>query len=323
MRYDELVAWTLSVADRVKRGQKIEDTLVELKREWIAPTKLARMLAGQANAAGGSDILWIVGLDETDGVVGAPDTELAQRLEPVFAQFAGPQPRLILDATPEVDEKTLRALLFSTDRAPYVVKNPLFGIQLPSDLPVNPVAREVPWREGTTTRSATHEDLIRILSPLSATPEWEVLSGYLNKGGAPDAQGNPYLALHLALYVDCARDIEFSIPFHRCVAELTFPGVGAPLRFKKIQDESRSASSVIESTVSEILVRGPGLINLVAHGPFDLRLVGKADAEFSLTLHSKRVPRPMVISGRLRRSIEDDPRGTFLWKYESLPWAPP
>jgi hypothetical protein len=320
MTYAEVVAWTLSVADRVKRGQGIEDSLVELKREWIQPVRFARRLAGHANAAGGSDVLWIIGLDEKEGVIGDPKTELAEQLEPMFAQFAGPHPGLIRDAAPEVDGKTLRALLFSTDRRPYVVKNPAFNVALPAGSPPNPVEREVPWREGTMTRSATHEDLIRILAPLSAAPEWEIRSVWLTEGPALEPRpGHIYLTLYLGLYVDCPRDIDFSIPFHRCEATLMFPGQPAPIRFPKVNNDTNFSSSTIEATESGVHVRGPGVINLAIHGEFDLSLVGKTDAEFSLTMHARRVMNPMRIGFRLKRVIDEgSPRSVPAWEYELL-----
>jgi hypothetical protein len=65
MRPIEIEAWVLRVVDQVKKGQPNEDRRVELKAEWIEPPeKAARQIAGHANAARGSNILWIIGLDE-------------------------------------------------------------------------------------------------------------------------------------------------------------------------------------------------------------------------------------------------------------------
>ncbi len=49
------------------------------------------------------------------------------------------------------------AMLFETDRAPFVVKNPAYGT-----VGGDPVSLEVPWREGATTRSARRRDLLRL-----------------------------------------------------------------------------------------------------------------------------------------------------------------
>jgi hypothetical protein len=313
MRYDKLVSRTLEVADRVKRGQRIEDSAIELKREWTSAEKFARQLAAHANASGGNDITWIIGLDEVEGVIGVDDSEVGDHLGSVRKWFVGPSPALTLDATPNVDGKTLRALLFSTDRAPYVVKNPAFGIPLPSGSPNNPVTSEVPWREGATTRSATHEDLIRILSPLSAVPDLEVLDGEL---GEYEMAGR--LRMRLNIYVDSERDVGIVIPFHRCDATITFSGIG-PVPSSRVWMEPRtetlvrtiermhprpqSLSPTLFGTHDEVFISGPGRLTLHSqHDPDEtaFKLIGKSDGEFRATLRASRAARPIVVSTHLR-----------------------
>ena len=41
-----------------------EDARVELKADWIDESKMARRLAGHANAANGEHVLWLFGVDE-------------------------------------------------------------------------------------------------------------------------------------------------------------------------------------------------------------------------------------------------------------------
>jgi hypothetical protein len=78
------------------------------------------------------------------GVV-APDPAVWR---PAFAShFDGLAPSLVDLVVPRRDKAVL-ALLFETDRAPFVGKNPQFG----SAGVV--IEREVPWREGTAVRSA-------------------------------------------------------------------------------------------------------------------------------------------------------------------------
>jgi hypothetical protein len=55
----EIESRALRAVDRAKRGQPLEDSSIEFKREWIDPTRGARRLAGHANAAG-SDLLQIL-----------------------------------------------------------------------------------------------------------------------------------------------------------------------------------------------------------------------------------------------------------------------
>jgi hypothetical protein len=49
-------AWALGIVSRVKSSQKVEDSRVELKREWPVPEKGARRLAAHANAALGEEM---------------------------------------------------------------------------------------------------------------------------------------------------------------------------------------------------------------------------------------------------------------------------
>ena len=77
MRPSQIEMWVLDIVDRIKDGQPIEDSRVELKREWIKPEKAARRIAGHANAARGDNILWIIGVDEKNGVIGVDYEELS------------------------------------------------------------------------------------------------------------------------------------------------------------------------------------------------------------------------------------------------------
>jgi hypothetical protein len=73
----EIEAWTLRVVDQVRRQVSIEDARVEPKSDWLDPKRAARRLAGHANAARGATILWIIGLDEANGVVGINSADFA------------------------------------------------------------------------------------------------------------------------------------------------------------------------------------------------------------------------------------------------------
>lgn len=310
MKHHELERRTLEIAECVKRGQRIEDSAVELKREWISPERFARRLAAHANAARGEDVLWIIGLDEKEGVVGTDDTELADHIAAIRACFDGPFPALILDAAPRVDDKALRALLFSTARAPYLVKNPAHGTEGGGN-----IAREVPWREGTATRSATHEDLIRILSPLAALPEFEVLGGSLFIVKT-SLEGQQTFEARLDLYVDSDRDINIVIPFHRCDAAVTFPGLnpvpshrvhiaprlaGLMRTLDRPNPPSQSLSPAFAVTEDEVFVSGPGKLILRSWHRLDekaFQLIGKADGDFTATLRARRAERPLAVSAR-------------------------
>ena len=110
-------SWALNVIDRVRLGQKVEDSRVELKREWPIADKGARRIAAHANAALGSEILWIIGLDEVSGIVGV-NPEISDWWRTIQSQFDGIAPSLI-DLSIDADGMTLWALSFDTSRAPY------------------------------------------------------------------------------------------------------------------------------------------------------------------------------------------------------------
>ena len=275
MRPHQIENWALNVIDRVKSGQPIEDSRVELKSAWISPEKAARRIAGHANAARGAPILWLIGVDETRGVIGTQYEELADWYEKVKAQFNGLAPQLS-DYNIPVEDKTVVALLFQTDRAPFVVKNPVYGKR-----GGGPVELEVPWREKTSIRSAARSDLLRLLSPLQALPSFEILGGTLKvtKGSYVDEDNQPkqYLRwlLNVELYAEIPAEAQVVIPFHRCDATFEVPRSIGRTTFGKIslhpprtsglgREPSKLLSLTIDSTRDEILILGPGKLYLRA-----------------------------------------------------------
>jgi hypothetical protein len=174
MKAIEIEAWTLWILDRIRSGSFAEDSLVELKAQWPEAKKGARQIAGHANAARGAAILWIVGADEKVGIRGANFNELSSWHTQLGAEFDGVVPTFE-SVNVTFDNSTVAALCFDTSRAPFVVKNRAFNT--PGG---GPVSLEVPWREGTRTRTATRADLIRILAPIRLQPKLEVLRGALH-----------------------------------------------------------------------------------------------------------------------------------------------
>ncbi|MFE7723915.1 hypothetical protein ACFU44_33370 [Nocardia rhizosphaerihabitans] len=168
-RVNEIVAHVVS-------GGKVEDDHIELKRTWPEDDK-AGQLAGAANKAGGQPILWIIGLCEgSHQVVDLKHTDPANWWQQMQGAFA-------FDVAPSLTHHGFMtqhgyvvALLFETDRAPYLVKLP----KVPKD-PNNPASgyrwasNAVPWREGTSVRSATRAELLSILAPLAALPKLDLV----------------------------------------------------------------------------------------------------------------------------------------------------
>jgi len=160
MKTHEIEAWALRAIERVEQHQPNEDSRIELRADWPDHKRAARWIAGHANALRGEPILWVIGVDEDRGVKGASQNNLPNWWAQVKAQFDGSHPELC-DLLVNWKGNTVVALYFETERIPFVVKNPAHGSQNGG-----PVQREVPWRDGTSNRSATHSDLIQLLSPL-------------------------------------------------------------------------------------------------------------------------------------------------------------
>lgn len=278
----EIEAWTLRVIDQVSRKEHAEDARVELKAEWPEPVSAARLLAGHANAARGTPILWIIGVDEEKGVVGAPLLELANWFPRVKSNFDGPTPSLH-DLNVPVNGLTVVALLFSTDRSPFVVKNRAFG--QPGG---GPVKFEVPWREGRKTETARREHLIRLLAPASSLPDVEWLECSVHVENRKDTNGEQSTEWHLYghLYLSPTSPAQVVIPFHRtrvAVEDANAVSLGPwnalrmrpPQRFSVAKEfKVLTDSATVTSTNDEVIASGPGKVRFETSGTFPLGELG-------------------------------------------------
>lgn len=157
--------WALQVWDRHVRSLRDEDGRVEFKRQLPDdPQKVARRLAGHANAARGEPILWLLGVDENErkAVPAQLPCDAADYWPQVWARFDGPHPELV-DVHVDLDGVSVPALAFNCDRVPYVVQTGRDSPRL-----------EVPWREGTRVDTATRSQIIRMVQPIVSAPVVEV-----------------------------------------------------------------------------------------------------------------------------------------------------
>ncbi|WP_344204444.1 hypothetical protein [Aeromicrobium alkaliterrae] len=145
---------------------------MELKRDWPdAGLKVARQVAGHANASGGEPILWIIGVDERGRRVhGAGGTEPSNWWGSVSRHFDEVHPELQILNVPIGRGKSVVALHFTSDRAPYIV-----GVENGGR-----VEREVPWREGNSTRTAHRSELIRSVISEASVPTLELIGGQVD-----------------------------------------------------------------------------------------------------------------------------------------------
>lgn len=260
MRTHEIESWALSVIDRVRSGGANEDSRVELKREWIPPDKAARRLAAHANSALGQPILWLIGVDQKTGDVTPSPNDLANWWPSVKSEFDGIAPEIV-DVALSVGGKTLTALCFYTERRPFVVKS-------------KPDFLEVPWREGTRTRSATRSELIRLLSPVVDLPDFEILNASLV---AERIQTEPeliwQLTLSVTIYVYPKKDGRLVFPFHRTTCTVKIDPTNV-ITFRNVFQNAihplatargfGSPSVTIQVSTSELIVTGPGSFILLA-----------------------------------------------------------
>jgi len=250
--YPDLQAWVREVLQQVTSGTRVEDRRVELKAEWPDPIRAARRLAGHANAARGEFLLWLIGVDEQKGPLGASPAELSVWFSQVAAQFDGPKPT-ILDQVFGFNDVSIVALCFETGNPPYVVRNPVHGLK-----GGGPVEVEVPWREATSTRSASREDLLKILIPIRRLPGLELQWALLR-------WSPPNLSLDAAFYIVPASNDLIVLPWHTTTVSIMIGNsLGTVLKTHYLGPNQKSAT--ISHTRSEALIGGPGRLLLDAHG---------------------------------------------------------
>lgn len=330
MKKIEIESWALRVLGKAKDKASIEDSLVELKAEWPTPVKAARRIAGHSNSARGENILWLIGVDEDKGIVGADLKELS---------IWWPQVQSCFDAvTPDFDPlnvsfdgKTVVALCFDTSRAPFVVQNPAFG-----KTAGEPMQWEVPWREATKIRSATRNDLINLLLPQVQIPTVEILDA----GMTVSSQLKNHITAFLVIYVIPKSPAQLIFPAHKCEVVISFAGqqltashvvFDTPMQkirrkitktndqyamLNKVQLTPLAPSpSLVEATPEEAVVRGAGKILLEGMFPLQAIQGWQTGVELKVTFieaHSgTRIPIVLNL-------VKDNRGGTLVWDRKSV-----
>jgi hypothetical protein len=262
----EIEAWALRVVDAVRRGDRVEDSAVELKSDWPPPEKAARLIAAHANAARGNPILWVIGLHERKGVSARSPIEPADWWAQVSSFFDEVPPKLTDVVVQVGGGESVVAILFGTEQAPYVIaKKPDGGA----------VVREVPWREGTSIRSARRSDLVRILVPLSAAPRIEFVNAkveadpeFHQSPGAPGTYG-PGVSFRItgAVYLSCGQTYAV-FPYRHLRVEiesdsgLAWTAYDVSLSATQPTPMGRQSNEpkvqTIHNGVEQLIVEGPG-----------------------------------------------------------------
>jgi hypothetical protein len=329
LRKTQIEAWTIEVVDRLKADQPVEYALVELKADWIPATKAARRLAAHANSAHGEPILWIIGLDEKRGVVGVEHSAFADWWAGVQAEFNDVVPA-IQDLAVRLDGHTLVALVFETDRAPYLVRNPMRGQA------GNVIDWEVPWRAGTATRSARRDELLRILVPWTRLPEYEVTDASVRLGRDDHADSTPPFPPALKWHVQV--DLYFVPTAHETIVfplhllrlavgwsdgeeEHEVPNVSLS-PYRAFHNDTRKA--LVFSTPGEFVLNGPGrgILSGYFQTPFkEPRAEQPMRLEFAMT--AVRSPRGITETLELQPRSMKDSINHWLWSLREPPEESP
>ena len=195
--------WGRDIIDRVKSDEfKHEDCTVEFKRELVEPRKAARRIAAHANAARCEPILWIIGYDEKGQTFHNVEHDFADWWGKVVVCFDDRVSPSLIELSIVEEGNTIWLLGFETNRSPYVIKN---------STGTGPVDREVPWREGTSTRSAKRHELLKML-PGVKVPNVETVS--ISAELQTPSSGTS-LRVKVLLYVEVLPGHPVSIPRHR------------------------------------------------------------------------------------------------------------
>jgi hypothetical protein len=307
----EIESWALQVVDRLTSGQQLEDRRVELKREWPKPEqgkyfRTARQLAGLANANHPNSVLWLIGIDEKNRqVVGADAVETAQWWSMVASCFDGDPPDLA-DVVVAVEDRTIVALCFETITAPYVVNNPRHKTS------GHDIAREVPWREGTSVRSIRKHELKALLAPHMTVPDILVqrasLTIHARRG--EDSQLRRSWTGEVVWSVESLVTKRITLPLHKMVIRIDFPEseYSAIADYPWFDDARRLSRSDgmpdVRCVGDYIIIDGPGII--VTHltprndaAPLPSSVTGPA--AITLTMPAPGLPSPVVVRADLRQ----------------------
>ncbi len=274
MKPQDIEIWAISVIKRVEAGQPVEDSRVELKAQW--PTdhyRAARRIAGHANSAHGEPILWLIGVDEQKGVIGADYTEISNWVSAIESKFDALAPILHHLNVPH-EGQTVVALVYETDRAPYLVKNPMYG--KPKS---GPIFLEVPCRRAGATRSANRTELLQILYPKTKEPLLEVLNGFVTLSDTRKTTPNKWrINLSMPIYFVPQDDAQIVIPYHKCSITISFQPLQKEVDMST-RFYNRLSSTTIDCTQTEIILQGPGCVNLETAETIEAGFIGPGQSD--------------------------------------------
>lgn len=277
----------MRVIESATKGHAYEDSRIELKAKLPEPEKAARRIAGHANSALSDKILWLIGVDEREGVTGIQREEFADWWSQVKRCFDGTVPECT-EVFHHHGEHLVLCLLFKTDRPPYLVKNAKGG----------EIQREVPWRDGTTVRTAKREELLRILAPVVAQPQTETVSAYIRP---TDRFGTQFMG-GIRVFVTIPEDTSITIPLHRCEGGLMHNGHEV-MHFSSIRGIN---SHQFGAVGDQVRLEGPSVLHLQFEGQSNAeRLEGFPTLTLRLKLSFASDTPPIEVSQPINQTPAD------------------
>ncbi|MCU1585569.1 MAG: hypothetical protein JWM49_2125 [Microbacteriaceae bacterium] len=220
MKQQHLEGLVIETIERARAGYPIEDDRIEFKQAWPLKEK-ARQLAASANRGNGNYVIYIVGADETGAVFTVENLEVADWWAQMSAKFDILAPDLLHHIIVPIDEgNSVTALLFATDRAPYVVSTKGGSPE-----------REVPMRSGSGTRSATRAELLRLLLPQASVPTALILAVDLEALGN-GGNGGCNISGSATVFLENTTPSGSMLPLHAMTATIEAEGRGYPLRVR-------------------------------------------------------------------------------------------
>ncbi|MBS0660483.1 MAG: hypothetical protein JSR82_19860 [Verrucomicrobia bacterium] len=262
----------------------------------------ARLLAGQANAARGRELLWLVG----GGRAGSTEPVATARswFAAAAAHFEGLAPEAEFVALEDGTER-LAAVAVRTARAPFTLR------------PRGARPGEVPWYDFSrrTLRSATRLDLVRLVTPLGELPQFEFLEAELTffKNLQPRSRTTYRWTLDASVYVLPRSADRLILPFHKLRAEV---GIGAwSGRAAELHLTADRQSPALRVTESALLADGLGRFFLYASGSTEVEsLPWDEPAVFTAEFLPAGAELCALAQGRLQRETVLEANQMARWK---------
>lgn len=275
MRPSEIEYQALQVLD----GRAESEERVARFHRWPAPARtLARRLAGEANAARGLPLLWLLtGHTPSRRIL----SEFDSWIEELGGHFDG-LPPTIRACPVEHDGRHWLAVQIETTRLPFVVRH---GRNL-----------EVPWKLDGTLRSASRSELMRLLVPAARLPVFELIEAELlffkNIDPGTSRRAPFRWALDTTLFLVPNADDRVVINAPRCSVTPHFESGGPRTRSAEINFSADTRSSRVKVIDQALVADTVGSFFLQAYGvsgPGDLP-VGRGASlvlEFAITGHEQ------------------------------------